>query len=97
MFSRPRFIYAPDSYKVVYQNGRIRVGETGKKQERNMEASSSEPASGEQASKKQRVVHLSPAEHCLQRPEMYVGSMEPCETTIPDVSEGETDLDSQVD
>ena len=40
------------------------------------------------ASKRQRVVHLTHREHCLQRPDMYVGSLVPVETRFLDVPAG---------
>lgn len=38
----------------------------------------------EAAPKRQRIVHLSPLEHCLQRPDMYIGPLEPTQHVIPD-------------
>ena len=34
-------------------------------------------------SKRQKVTHLTPLQHCLQRPEMYVGAITPCEHRLP--------------
>lgn len=42
----------------------------------------------EEEAKRQKVVHLTPAEQCRQRPDMYVGSLAPRELVLPVFGDG---------